>query len=153
MDADLELSVPVTKNTAPSRGVPQCPLVLLLQLDVLRVYELIIMINSPRELPLAVRPPTAVVCRPRFLGAASATVTGYYVVSCHCRPRIIMMMPPRRAATRLGSSPCRISTETTMSNKGGSRAVSRGSSVIKTASSKKAMSNDTLEKIVCLRIE
>jgi hypothetical protein len=116
VDADLELSVPVTKTTALSRGVPQCPLVLLLQLDVLRVYELIINLNSPS-------------CRlqygRRLLYAALAflgrQVTGYYVVPCpsHCGPRIIMMMPPRRAATRLGSSSCRISTETTMSNKGG----------------------------------
>ena len=43
MDAE-NLNLNVTKNSH-GRGVPQSPLVLLLQLDVLRVYELII--NSP----------------------------------------------------------------------------------------------------------
>ncbi len=52
----------VTKNT---RGIPQYPLVLLLQLDVLRVYELII--NSPSCRLQYGRLPY--VDRPRFLGA------------------------------------------------------------------------------------
>ncbi len=73
MDAE---SVPVTKN---SRGVPQYPLMLLLQLDLLRVYELII--NSPS-------------CRLQY-GRLLSVCRGPRFRSWGSRPR----MPPRRAAT------------------------------------------------------
>ena len=56
-NSPLWKSVDVENATKNNRGVRQYPLVHLLQLDVLPVYELII------------KSPTAV-CRPRFLGAA-----------------------------------------------------------------------------------
>jgi hypothetical protein len=88
----------VTKNT---RGVPQYPLVLLLQLDVLRLYELIA--NSPSCLLQYGRLPYVALA---FLG---------------------------RQASNAASEGCHSTGQLVMSDK------------------QTTMSNDTLEKIVCLR--
>jgi hypothetical protein len=88
----------VTKNT---RGVPQYPLMLLLQLDVLRVYELII--NSPS-------------CRLQY-GRL---------------PYVALAFLGRRASNA-ASEGCHSTGQLVMSDK------------------QTTMSNDTLEKIVCLR--
>ena len=88
----------MTKN---SRGVPQYPLVLLLQLDVVRLYELIA--NSPSCLLQYGRLPYLALA---FLG---------------------------RQASNAASEGCHSTGQLVMSDK------------------QTTMSNDTLEKIVCLR--
>jgi hypothetical protein len=104
-DLHLWMSVDAVVNaesvTKSSRGIPQYPLVRLLQLDVFRVYELII--NSPS-------------CRLQYgrLPSAALAFLG-------------------RQASNAASEGCHSTGQLVMSDK------------------HTTMSNDTLEKIVCLR--